>query len=97
MDKPIKHLFTPTTDLVFTSVENNRLRLVQAFRTLSARTLTLDVSQVTHCDSAGLAFLIEAKRLARQYKKRLRIEGMPDNLLALATFCGVQTLLETGK
>lgn len=55
-------------------------------------TLRLDLSNVTQCDSAGLALLIEAKRLCHAKKKFLAIQGMPEAIQALATFCGVESL-----
>jgi phospholipid transport system transporter-binding protein len=85
--------FKPTNEMSFITVENDRQRLLAYCQTLNEPTLTLDLSNVTHCDSAGLAFLIEAKRLAREYKKNCQINGMTKTIQALAEFCGVEGIL----
>lgn len=55
--------------------------------------LSLDLSDVTHCDSAGLALLIEAKRLGSAKNKPCKIEGIPKAIHTLAEFCGVDAIL----
>nr|WP_238585892.1 STAS domain-containing protein [Legionella nautarum] len=59
--------------------------------------LHLDLSEVHHCDSAGLALLIEAKRLTAEQNKTCQIDGMPKAILALAEFCGVDAMLGLGR
>lgn len=86
-------VFVPSSELIFTTVEKDRLRLMTFFRNLKTGVLKLDLSTVTHCDSAGLAFLIEAKRIARRYKITCAIEGVNQHILALAEFCGVEKVL----
>ena len=56
-------------------------------------TLVLNLEHVTHCDSAGLALLIQARRLCQEKQSVLRIEGMSQAILDLATFCDVDKLL----
>jgi phospholipid transport system transporter-binding protein len=53
----------------------------------------LDLSNVVQCDSAGLALLIEAKRLCLKHHKILILEGMPKVISAWAKFCGVEAIL----
>ncbi|MBA2711336.1 MAG: STAS domain-containing protein [Tatlockia sp.] len=55
--------------------------------------LILDLSDLSHCDSAGLALLIEAKRICSLKNKICKITGMPKVILALAEFCGVDEIL----
>lgn len=86
-------VFIPSSEMIFTSVEADRRRLIEYCRNLDKEDLRLDLSNVSSCDSAGLAFLIEAKRLAREYKKLCHIEGMTKAIHALAEFCGVDKML----
>jgi phospholipid transport system transporter-binding protein len=53
----------------------------------------LDLGEVTRADSAGLALLIEAMRLARQRELRLRVRNLPPQVEALAVVSGVDTML----
>jgi len=85
--------FQPSPEMTFLTVKADRKRLLEYCKSLKALTLTLRLDAVVHCDSAGLAFLIEAKRLARQHKKSCKIEGMPQSVEALAQFCGVEKIL----
>ena len=71
-------------------------RLLTFLRDTKAVQVHLDLCAVTQCDSAGLALLIEAKRLCKQYSKTLIIDGMPKAIYALAEFCGVEAMLESG-
>lgn len=86
--------FKPSTMLTFSTVHSDGERLHAFFRETSSDALYIDLSEVEQCDSAGLALLIEAKRLSRQYHKTLTIKGMPRVVLSLATFCGVESMLE---
>lgn len=86
-------VFIPEKEMGFATVMRDRQRLQEYCKALKSPTMVLDLSQVTLCDSAGLAFLIEAKRLAKEYKKSCKIIGMTREVSALAEFCGVQTVL----
>ena len=89
--------FLPSNEMMFTTVEADRQRLLCHCRGLEGTVLTLNLGAVDHCDSAGLAFLIEAKRLAAQHGKTCRIEDMPKSVHALAEFCGVDKMLALGQ
>lgn len=80
-------------ELTFDTVAANLDTLNVFMRQLNTDVLHLDLSALTLCDSAGLALLIEAKRLCARKKKTLSIKGMPKTVEALAEFCGVGTLL----
>lgn len=56
--------------------------------------ISLDLSDVVHCDSAGLALLIEAQKLCKKNSKALEIIGMSPETQSLADFCGVKNILE---
>jgi phospholipid transport system transporter-binding protein len=54
----------------------------------------IDLAEVTNVDSAGLALVIEWIRLAREHGRHLRLENLPDTLLALARISELDGLLE---
>ena len=53
----------------------------------------LDLSGVSHCDSAGLACVLAATADAGRHGHVVRVTGMPTGMLALATVCEVDRLL----
>lgn len=68
--------------------------LLAEFTALSStRTLpkVLELGEVTHTDSAGLAFLIEL--LKQTATKPVIFHAVPAQMLRMATISGVQTLL----
>ncbi len=85
--------FKPSHELTFDTVQLDSQRLVVLLRDTNTSSVRLDLGDVSLCDSAGLALLIEAKRLCGQFHKALVIEGVPKAILALAEFCGVEAML----
>lgn len=83
------------SELTFSTVQQESQRFLKLVRDSKITALCLDLSEVHECDSAGLALLIEAKRLCKQYNKVLTIEKMPKMISTLATFCGVEGILCT--
>ena len=63
----------------------------------SAPTVIIDLSDVKHSDSAGLALLIEWLRLAKRAGKKLSYSNLPPQLLALARLSDVDDLLVADK
>lgn len=55
--------------------------------------LNVDLSAVTHCDSAGLAALIEGKRLAKAQQREITYHDAPKQLLDLAKFLKIDDWL----
>ncbi|KTD06475.1 anti-anti-sigma factor [Legionella gratiana] len=90
-----KVYFKPEVDLTFKSVVEVRAKLCHAFMEDKSDLFTLDLSNVRHCDSAGLALLIEARRLCKKNQKAFEVIGMPAETRSLAEFCGVKSILET--
>jgi len=56
------------------------------------RTVSIDLSGVTHIDSSGVATLIEALRIARNCKTELRLQGLHDRLQRLFQATGILSL-----
>lgn len=91
---PSAHVFKPSRELIFATVQLDRERLLKLLQDMQTISVCLDLSEVSLCDSAGLALLIEAKRLCKQYDKTLAIKGISKEISALAEFCGVDAMLE---
>ena len=60
---------------------------------LASSPLTVDLSHVTHVDSAGLAWLINLKRDANACKVEVIFSQIPDNLRDLAALSNAESLL----
>lgn len=59
----------------------------------ATQSATIDLSQVDHSDSAGLALLIDCARFAKQQGIELHFNGIPAQLRHLAEFTHVDQLL----
>ena len=55
--------------------------------------LTIDFGGVDAIDSSAVALLLEWRRQARRFGKKLEFVNLPGNLIALATLYGVSELL----
>lgn len=85
-------VFVPSKVLTFDTVSSDLARLVVHLEQHPKTVLVFNLEQVTHCDSAGLALLIQARRLCQEKQSTLRIDGMSQAILDLATFCDVDKL-----
>ena len=59
--------------------------------------LTVDLSGITHTDSAGLALLLEWITWANHTVREIRFEGMPEKIDAIAKTTEVDSLLKRGE
>ncbi|MEO6799655.1 MAG: STAS domain-containing protein [Rhodanobacter sp.] len=59
----------------------------------SGHAAQLDLTDVSHCDSAGLACVLAATADADRRGHPVRVLGMPPGMLALAQVCEVDGLL----
>jgi phospholipid transport system transporter-binding protein len=89
--------FRPANELTFNTVQLDLARLRKLLDEERVKTLQLELQNVIYCDSAGLALLIEAKRLCKQHNANLELKGMSDEIRALAQFCGVETVIFGGS
>ena len=85
--------FQPSSQLTFDTAQKDNERLLVLLRDPAITEIRFDLSEVTQCDSAGLALLIEASRLSIKHKKSLFIDHMPKSIFTLAEFCGVEKIL----
>jgi phospholipid transport system transporter-binding protein len=58
-----------------------------------ANNIDIDLSDVSHADSAGLALLLEWLRYGKQNSKAVRYQNLPAQLRSLAAISEVDTLL----
>ena len=56
-------------------------------------TLTVDLSDVSSVDTAGLAFLVNLIGTSKKYRLELKISSPPESLLKLAKISDVTSLL----
>jgi phospholipid transport system transporter-binding protein len=62
----------------------------------NGRAAVIDLSSVSESDSAGLALLIEWLSVAKEAKRSLRYENIPEQLQELARLCEVEPLITGG-
>lgn len=87
--------FKPGPELTFKTVVSVRAELFKALHDDTSSRFCLDLSDVKICDSAGLALLIEARKLCNRSNKTLEVIGISPETHSLAEFCGVDSILET--
>jgi len=73
-----------------------RDQLIALFQVSHPRTVSIDLSGVTHIDSSGVATLIEALKIARHCKTELRLQGLNDRLHRLFEATGILSLFHEG-
>jgi len=87
--------FKPGSELTFKSVVSIRSKLFKALTENACDNFCLDLTDVIKCDSAGLALLIEARKLCKKNNVLFTVIGMTPETQSLAEFCGVESILET--
>jgi len=88
------YVFQPSSILTFETVQADSRRLLTLLRENQDITgIRFDLSDVTHCDSTGLALFIEAKRACIQHNIPFSMENIPESIDSLAQFCGVDVVL----
>lgn len=87
--------FKPGPELTFNSVVRVRSQISDALKGSTKAGFCLDLGDVRHCDSAGLALLIDAKKLCQASNKVFEVKGISKATQSLAEFCGVESILET--
>ena len=56
----------------------------------AAESVSIDLSKITDCNSAGLALMLEMVKQARSNNIELHFENLPDTLLTIAKAYGVE-------
>jgi phospholipid transport system transporter-binding protein len=60
---------------------------------LEGEDLLVDLAQVEAVDSAGVSMLLGWSRAARRNRHELRVTGLPEDLVSLASLYGVADML----
>lgn len=58
-----------------------------------AENISMDLSKVTVCNSAGLALILEMTRQAANHKLKLYFENLPETLLIIAKAYGIEDVI----
>lgn len=86
--------FKPVQALTFATVMHHRSQLSQLLAQEPRMALRLDMSDVQICDSAGLAFLIDARRMCQQHQVALTVVHLSKEIVALAKLYGIEEMLK---
>ena len=73
-------------DLTFATINKKTVALCD-FKKINCE-VVIDLSQITHSDSAGLALLIEWLKISSTTQGQLRFKNIPQQLLTLAKLSG---------
>lgn len=85
-----------TGALEYETAREAHRRGVELIASSSAPELEIDCAQISRCDSAALAVLIDWMARARERRLRLCVVNVPKDLRAIARISEVDELLEQG-
>ena len=86
-----KYLISGVVDFMTTpELMLSAARLLISGAKAAEKKVLVDMSQVTDCNSAGLALMLEMEKQARASKIDLHFENIPDTLLTIAKAYGVE-------
>ncbi len=88
-----QQIFTPIKNMTFMTVHHDRTAFLNYCEHTQQQNIIIDLNSIEQCDSAGLSFLLEAKRICYNLGLNCQIINMPTLTTALAEFCGVKNLL----
>lgn len=89
-DTTAKH-FRITGDLTLATVTEVMAQAAPLFSDVTE--ITVDLADVNHSDSAGLAILIEWMRVAAAANKTIVFQHIPKQMMAIAQTTGLDTIL----
>ncbi len=93
IDKDEESRFRVSGDMTFATTRKLLADSKELFK--EAKQLNLNLADVDHADSAGLALLLEWIAEAKQMGGEISIEGMPESLLAIAKMCKMEDTLKS--
>ena len=85
--------FRVTGDMTFETTRNLLMESKALFREI--KDMHLNLAEVEHVDSAGLALLLEWIAQARAKGGKISLKGMPESLHAMARLCQVDSALDS--
>lgn len=74
-----------------------RDRLLTILQPEAPEVLTVDLSELSHVDSSGIATLIEALKIARTRNTNLSLKGLQGRLLHILEVTGIAALFGLGS
>jgi phospholipid transport system transporter-binding protein len=86
--------FKAAEALTFATVTVQRSQFISVLTGSCLDDMHCDLMDVRLCDSAGLAFLLDAKRLCQKQNTKLLIKHASVDILALAKLYGIETILD---
>lgn len=78
--------------MTFSSVRDLLQRSTELFSAVDK--LEVDLSQVDHADSAGLALVLEWMAQAAERNAKIVFTGIPESMISIARLCQVESLLD---
>ncbi len=93
IDKEEDSRFRISGDMTFATTRKLLADSKALFET--TKNVNLNLADVDHADSAGLALLLEWIAEAKQMGGEISIEGMPESLLAIAKMCQMEDTLKS--
>ncbi|MEW8429980.1 MAG: STAS domain-containing protein [gamma proteobacterium symbiont of Ctena orbiculata] len=79
-------------DMTFSSVKDLLQRSTELFSSVDE--LEVDLSQVDHADSAGLALVLEWMAQAGERNAKIVFTGNPESMISIARLCQAESLLD---
>ena len=87
-----KYLISGTVDfLTVPGLMQRTTDFFKSYKPSAAEKVVIDMSQITDCNSAGLALMLEIVKQARANNIKLHFENLPDTLLTIAKAYGVES------
>lgn len=83
-------------NLTINTVQLVRDSLLSRIKNNQQETITVDLSGVRHCDTSGLALLIDIKKQCNQHSKNVQFIKVPQKVTDLANFYAVEEILKKG-
>lgn len=80
-------------DVTFETVASLFQSLTTHIKEIDADSIVFDLSDVNAVNSAALALMIEASKLALASQKKINFQNLPKKLTSLAQVCGVDKIL----
>ncbi len=85
-----------TNNLTINTVQLVHDRLLSRIKNNQVATVVVDLSKVEHCDTSGIAMLIDIKKQCHKYSKNLQLIKIPQKITELARFYEVDEIINKG-
>jgi len=94
ISEPVAGRVVVTGELTFATARNARQLGVLVLEGSGVQSIVIDCQGVTRADSAGLAVLLDWLAWGRNKSRTVRLENLPDSLVAIARISEVDGLLQ---